>query len=95
MEYNGLRPTDSPLSREITTLRFLKKIIMPSFNDYSRTPDLLLHLRQYQNKMVVYAHDDLLLCRAFPFSLKRLPNTGFIRSQGVRFQGVRSEISVR
>ena len=70
MEYSRLRPTDSQLSREITTLCFLKKFVMSSFDHYSGTSDPLLHLRQYQDKMAVYAHDDLLLCRAFPSSLK-------------------------
>ena len=43
---------------------------MPSFNCYSRTSDPLFYLRQFQDKMAAYAHDDLLLYRAFPFSLK-------------------------
>jgi len=67
--YSGLRPSDSPLSGEITTLRF-SKFLMPIFDHYSRTSYPLLHLRQYQDKMMVCAHDNLLLCRAFPSSLK-------------------------
>ena len=51
-------------------LHFPKKFVMPTFDDYSGTSDPLLHLRQYQDKMAVYAHDDLLLCRAFSSSLK-------------------------
>ena len=70
MEYSGLRPTYSPLSREITTLRFLKKFVILSFDHYSGTSDPLLHLRQYLDKMAIYAHNDLLLYRAFPASLK-------------------------
>ena len=45
IKYSRLRPTDSPLSREITSLRFPKKFIMPSFDHYSGTSDLL-HLHQ-------------------------------------------------
>jgi len=55
--------------KEIITLRFPKKFVMPTFDYYSGTFDLFLHLRQYQDKMAVYAHDDL-LCWAFPSSLK-------------------------
>jgi len=57
-----MRPSDSSLSRKITMLRFPKKFVMPTFDDYSRTSDPLLHLRQYQDKMAVYTYDDLLLC---------------------------------
>ena len=42
---------------------------MPTFDHYSGTTDSLSHLRQFQDKITVYAHDDL-LCRAFPSSLK-------------------------
>jgi len=69
--------------REITTLRFPKKFVMLTFDYYSGTFDLL-HLRQYQSKMAVYAHNDL-LCRAFLSSLKGSPITGFIHSQGIHF----------
>ena len=70
MEYSRMRPTDLPLSREIITLCFPKKFVMPTFDHYSGTSDPLLHLCQYQDKMAVYAHDDLFLCWAFPSSLK-------------------------
>ena len=59
MEYSRLRPTSSSLSREITTLHFLRKFMMPNFNHYVGTSDPL-HLLQYQDKMAVYPHEDLL-----------------------------------
>ena len=49
---------------------------MPSFEYYSGVTDPIqqLHqyqdLRQYQDKMVVHSHDDILLNRVFPSSLK-------------------------
>ena len=43
---------------------------MPTFSHYSGTSDPLLHLRQYQDNMAVYSHDDILLYRAFLSSLK-------------------------
>ena len=70
IEYNEWRPTNSPLSRKIMTICFPKKFVMLSFDHYSGTSDPLLYLRQYQDKVVVYAHNDLLLYRAFPSSLK-------------------------
>ena len=70
MECSGLRHTDSPLSRDITTLRFPKKFVMSSFDHNLGTSDPLIHLRQYQDKMALYAHNDLLFYRAFPSSLK-------------------------
>ena len=73
MEYNGLRPSDSSLSREITTLCFPKKFVILSFDHYLGTFDPLLHLCQYRDKMAVYADDDLLLYQAFPSSLKAVP----------------------
>ena len=47
---------------------------MSSFDCYSRTSNPIRHLRQFQNKMVVHAHDDLLFCRR-PFQPQgcRLP----------------------
>ena len=68
--YNGLRPSDSPLSGEITKLNFQEKFVLPTFDHYSGTSDTLLHLRQYHDKMEIYAHDDLHLYWAFPSSLK-------------------------
>ena len=38
---------------------------MLTFDHYLGTSDPLLHLRQYHDKMTVYAHDDLLLFRVY------------------------------
>jgi len=42
---------------------------MPTFDRYSGTFDPL-HLCQFQDKIAVYARDDLLFCRSLPSSLK-------------------------
>ena len=42
---------------------------MPSFDYYSGASDSLLYLLQFQDKLVVYTHDDL-FCQVFPSSLK-------------------------
>ena len=65
-----LRTSDSPLSEKITSHRFPKKFIMPNFKCYSGVTDPIQHLRQYQDKMAVYSHDDLLLSRVFSSILK-------------------------
>ena len=44
--------------------------MMPSFECYSGATDPIQHLHQYQDKMAVHSHDDLLLSRVFPSSLK-------------------------
>ena len=61
---------DSALSDEITSHRLLKKFAMPGFECYSEATDHIQHLRQYQDKIVVHSHDDLLLTRVFPSNLK-------------------------
>ena len=71
-----LRPTDSPLSKEITALRFSKKFVMPSFDYYSGTSDPL-HLRQYQNKMAI---SPTTTSFSIEHSHPALPTTCFIHS---------------
>ena len=43
---------------------------MSNFECYSEATNPIQHLRQYQDKIVVHSHDDLLLSRVFPSSLK-------------------------
>ena len=72
-EGNGVQRVEtsySPLSKEIITLRFPKKFVMPIFDHYLGTSDPFLYLYQYQHKMTVYARDNLLLYRVFLSSLK-------------------------
>ena len=66
----GLRTFDSLLSEEITSHRFLKKFVMPSFECYAGAIDPIQHLCQYQDNMVVHFQDDFLMSRLFPSSLK-------------------------
>ena len=44
--------------------------MMPSFDWYSGTFDASCISASSKTKMAVYAHDDLLFCRVFPFSFK-------------------------
>ena len=65
-----MKTFNSPLSEEITTYRFSKKFAMSSFECYSKAIDPNQYLRQYQDKIVVHSHDDLLMSRVFLSSLK-------------------------
>jgi len=47
----SLRTSASSLSREITSQRFPKKLVMLSFEYYSRATDPIKHLQLYQDKM--------------------------------------------
>ena len=65
-----MRTFDSPLSEEITSHYLSKKFMMPNFECYSRETDLIQHLHQHQDKMVIHSHDDLFLSHVIPSSLK-------------------------
>ena len=64
----SLRTSDSPLSEKITSNHFPEKFIMSSFKYYSTDP--IQHLWQYLDKIAIHSHDDFLLSRVFPSSLK-------------------------
>ena len=59
-----------PLSEGIMECEFFKKFTIPSFNCYSGQSNLIQHFHQYQDKMVIYAQSDPILCRIFPSSFK-------------------------
>ena len=61
---------NSLLFEEIISRCFPKKFVIPSFEHYLGATNLIYHLRQYQDKMVVHFHDDVLMGRVFPSSLK-------------------------
>ena len=44
--------------------------MIPTFDCYSDQSDLIQHLRQYQDKMVIYSINDSILCRIFPSGMK-------------------------
>jgi len=50
-----LNTFESPLFEEITSHRFSKKVVMPSFECYSGATVPIRHLRQYEDKMAVYS----------------------------------------
>ena len=77
MDSYDLKISSFPFSEQITTHRFLRKFVMSSFDLYSGAIDPIQHLQHYQDKMVVYSHDELLMSRVFPSSLKRVTSDWF------------------
>ena len=65
-----IRIFDSLLSEKIMSYKFSKKFEIPNFECYTGVTDPVQHLRTYEVKMVVHSHNDYLICRVFPFSLK-------------------------
>ena len=55
---------------------FPRNFVMPSFDLYSGATDPILHLWHYQDKMVIYLHDDL-MSWVFPSSLERVASGWF------------------
>jgi len=56
---------------------YSKKFMIPTFDCYFSLSDLIQHLHQYQDKMVIYARNDPILCRIFPSSLKGVASDWF------------------
>ena len=52
----------SPLSGNILEYEFSKTFIVPTFDCYSNQSDPIQHLRQYQDKMVIYSRNNFILC---------------------------------
>ena len=62
---------------------------MPTFDHYSGTSDPLLHLRQFQDKMAVYAHYDLLLFGCSLPALREPLIIDFTHSQRTPFEALK------
>jgi hypothetical protein len=71
------RLATSPLSEEILTCPFPKKFSPPTFDRYAGKTDPIQHLRHFQEKMDMYSHDDRIMCRVFPSSLKDVASNWF------------------
>ena len=65
-----LRIFNSPLTEEIHVYCFSKKFVILSFDCYTKKTNPVQHFQAYQVKMAVHSHDDPLMCRVFPSSLK-------------------------
>ena len=57
--------SNSPFSEGILEYIFLKKFTISTFDCYFGQSDPIQHLCHTQNKMVIYARSDPILCRIF------------------------------
>ena len=55
--------SNSPFSEGILECEFSNKFTISTFNCYSDKSDPIPHLCQYQDKMMIYAWSDPILCR--------------------------------
>jgi len=56
---------NSPFSKGILGCEFLKKFMILTFDCYSRQSNPVQHLRQYQDKMVIYTRNDSIFAESF------------------------------
>ena len=68
---------NSLFSEGILECEFFKKFMILTFECYSGQSDPIWHLRQYQDKTVIYTWSDPILCRIFPSSVKGLASDWF------------------
>ena len=58
------------------TARYIKRALMPSrftrppFNSYDGKMDPIKHVNHYIQMMSLHSHNDVLMCKVFPSSLK-------------------------
>ena len=66
-----------PFSESIQECGFPKKFTTANFECYFDQSDPVQHLRQYQDKMVIHATNDSILCQIFSSSLKEVASDWF------------------
>ena len=59
----------SPFTRGIEKTKPPRRFHQPTFTMYNGRTDLVEHVSQFKQKMVVHSQDEALLCRVFPSSL--------------------------
>ena len=59
----------SPFTQGIEKAKLLRRFHQPSFAMYNGQTDLVEHVSQFKQNMVVYSQDETLMCRVFPSSL--------------------------
>ena len=74
---SAVKITDSPLSEEILECEFPNKFLAPTFDCYSGVNDPVQHTRYFRDKMVVYFHNDSLMCLTFPSNVKGVASNWF------------------
>ena len=77
----------SPFTRGIEKAKLPRCFHQPTFAMYNGRMDLVKHVSQFKQKMVVHYQDEILLCRVFPSSLGPMPMRWF---DGLRMNSISS-----
>ena len=59
----------SPFTRGIEKANLPRRFHQPTFTIYNGRVDLVEHISQFKQKMVVHSQDEALMCKVFPSSL--------------------------
>ena len=76
-----------PFTQGIEKAKLPRHFHQPTFTMYNGRTDLVEHVSQFKQKMVVHSQDEALLCRVFPSSLGPMPMRQF---DGLRTNSIRS-----
>ena len=77
----------SPFTWGIEKARLPRCFHQPTFAMYNDRTDLVEHVSQYKQKMVVHSQDEALMCKVFPSSLGSMPMRWF---DGLRTNSISS-----
>ena len=77
----------SPFTRGIEKAKLPKRFHQPTFAMYNGRTDLVEHVSQFKQKMVVHSQDEALMCRVFPSNLGPMPMRWF---DGLRTNSISS-----
>ena len=70
MSWSLRRAAWSPFLEEIERALMSSRFTRPSFISYDRKIDPMKHVSHYIRMMSLHNHNDVLMCRVFPFSLR-------------------------
>ena len=76
-----------PFTWGIEKAKLPKRFHQPTFAMYNGRTDLVEHVSQFKQKMVVHSQDETLLCRVFPSNFKPMPMRWF---DGLRTNSISS-----
>ena len=73
------RVARSPFSRDIEWAPTPSRFTKPPFNSYDGKMDPIKHVNHYIQMMSLHSHNDALMCKVFPSSLKPIALRWFNR----------------
>ena len=59
----------SPFTRKIEGVKLPRRFHQPMFTIYNGRTDLVEHVSQFNQRMVIHSNDEVLMCKVFPSSL--------------------------